>query len=492
MAELPGAELYTQRVSKAAEIPPASRSADCAAFLAAHSLLEEAAAVLLPSEDASSTQQELERAGAPAGPDEEGDQAKQLALLKWLSAGTGVGRAQPLPLPHPRLDSAAGTAAALAPMVRLDPTGGSSAAGGRGSDSSSAAAGRSAAKLVAGPQLEPLLQPDGPLPSLQELCASLLLARFWLRQGEGRQARRALTAAARCFGLEARSLRQQEAEAELAAQTAAFRASLDRERATPAAPAAPTRQTSPALAAQLAALQSAGGGTSGWQAPSADDLHAVLLHLRLEACMPEPGFLERCSKRGEVDEQGAPQPRGEGALLAAQRTCDMHALLTLRPDDARSHEWAAAVGQAAVGFASHPVFLGLQKRDASFRGPVQHLQRMLQLAQASGSQVQAAKAGYQLGRLLVEAALGLLQCNINPTCTSFAPSYVTVSPAETAAYLQAADAALEACKPWAPFAWLAELRAARAEAAAVRPHLQKQIEHRPQSWSYLDDEVGWS
>ncbi|PRW45019.1 transcription initiation factor IIE subunit beta [Chlorella sorokiniana] len=81
--------------------------------------------------------------------------------------------------------------------------------------------------------------------------------------------------------------------------------------------------------------------------------------------------------------------------------------------------------------------------------------------------------------------------NISPICSALTPAYVTVTPAQAAAYLAAADAALEACKPWAPFAWLAELRAARSEAAAVRPHLQKQLHHRPEAWSYLDDEY-WS
>lgn len=489
MSELPGAELYAQRVSKAAELPPDSRSSDCAAFLAAHGLLEEAAAVLLPPAPAEGGP-ELEEAGAPAGPAEAEDTEKQLALLKWLTAGSGVGlpRPQPLPLPHPRLDFPAGTAAALAALVQLD-AGGSSGGGGSGGAGSSsgggAAGGGLAAKLLPKPQLESLLHPDGPPPSLQQLAALLLLARIWLRQGDGGQARQALAAAARCFGPESRSLRQEEAEAELAAQAKVFEQVMEGQPEVPAVPVA-DGPAAEQLDAQLAALRAApcsGGG--GWQVPSAGDLHAVLLHLRLEACMPEPGSLQQ----GEEDDNGWPQPRGEPALLAAQRWRDARALVALRPGDARSHEWAAAAGQAAVGFAAHPVFLGMQKREEHFRGPVQHLERALQLAHEAGSDALAAKLGYQLGQLCVTSALGLLQTNFSPVCTALPPSYVTVTPAQASVYLEVADAALNACKAWAPFAWLAELRAARKEAAAVRPHLQKQLQHRPEAWSYLNDEV---
>lgn len=149
--------------------------------------------MLLPPAPAEGGRQ-LEEAGAPAGPAEAEDTGRQLALLKCLTAGSGVGlpRPQPLPLPHPRFDSPAGTAVALAALVQLDAGGSSGGAG--SSRGGRAAGGGSAARLLAKPQLESLLQPDGPPPSLQQLTALLLLARFWLRQSDGRQAWRALAA----------------------------------------------------------------------------------------------------------------------------------------------------------------------------------------------------------------------------------------------------------------------------------------------------------
>ncbi len=91
---------------------------------------------------------------------------------------------------------------------------------------------------------------------------------------------------------------------------------------------------------------------------------------------------------------------------------------------------------------------------------------------------------FKLASLAVDAALRLLQANINPNCTRMSASVIAISPAGALALFERAEAALGAVKPWAPFAWMAELRAARKEAAAVRPHLQVMLQRNREEWSY--------
>ncbi|KAL4428480.1 hypothetical protein ABPG75_002569 [Micractinium tetrahymenae] len=404
MAALPaaaGTELYSQRVAKASALPPEQRSADCAAFLAAHGLLEEAAAVLLrpapppagPEPGGSSGQEA--QAGAPGE-----EAARTLALLKWLSVGTGVGRQQRLPLPHPRLDSPAGAAAALAPLVTIRPAGGS----GR-----ERPAGSEAVQATPTPLAEQLLQEgEGRPPDLQQVALLLLLGRFWQGQGQRAEARHALAAAARAFGPAARSVRPQDAEAELAAQEEAFRSAMTEHRDEQAAPrTAADEAATAALAGQLAALQEASG--DGWQVPTATELHGMLLHLRLAACMPEPGRQgseerqaeEDDEKEGSEEEGGDdmcwPRPKGEAAVAAAQHKLDALALLALLPEDPRSHDWAAAVGPAAVGFQAHPSFVGMMLSHPSHSHQPQHPVQRWQRAPGAGLSAAQPGAGGQGG-----------------------------------------------------------------------------------------------
>lgn len=402
-----GAELYVQRVAKAAALPPESRIKDCAAFLSAHDLLEEAAAVLLPRTELEADESDDKAVGAsclfhnhleqesalqhvgavfpaafckhwkrfghPAtctprwGPftcmaatiiaqaEASGPEAAHtLALLKWLSAGTGVGRAQPLPLQHPALDSAAGAAAALAPLVSIQPAPDSPAEGGE--------QGSNAVQAMPTLLLEQLLrdaESKGPLPDLLQTVQLLLLGRFWLGLGQRVRARAALAAASRAFGPAAHSVQLKDARSELAAQDHAFMAARKEHRDEEAPPmTAADEAAAVALACQLAALQEASGGE--WQVPSAAQLHGMLLHLRLAACMPELGRQGSGEEQGEEagdgsegegegDSSGWALPKGEAAVEAAQRKRDALALPALLPEDPRSHDWAAAVGVAAVG-----------------------------------------------------------------------------------------------------------------------------------------------
>ncbi|KAL4439194.1 hypothetical protein ABPG77_004096 [Micractinium sp. CCAP 211/92] len=336
-----GAELYVQRVAKAAALPPESRSKDCAAFLSAHDLLEEAAAVLLPR-----TGLEADGRGDGEAEASGSEAAHTLALVKWLSAGTGLLR-----------------------------------------DAES----------------------EGLLPDLRQTVQLLLLGRFWLGLGQRVRARAALAAAARAFGPATHSVPLGDARSELAAQDQAFMAARKEHRDEEAPPmTAADEAAAAALAGQLAALQEASAGD--WQA--------------------HPSF--------------------SGQML------------------------------------SHP------SRGPQPQHPVQRWQRALELAEARGSQVLVARVAFKLASLAVDAALRLLQANINPNCTRMSASVIAISPAGALALFERAEAALGAVKPWAPFAWMAELRAARKEAAAVRPHLQVMLQRNREEWSYPAGEQYWT
>lgn len=180
MGRAAGADLFEGRLAKCATVPPEQRSADEAAFLAGHALLEEAAAVLVPL---------VAEGVQPA------EQARIAALLKWVSGQLGLEPGQPFGLFHAQISNPAFEKLMMRPLLEVRAAG---------------------AALVArqSPELHALLAGGQPVRSLEQVVQLIMLVCMSLGEASIPMLR------SMCDTL-SHSLRDPGSQAELEAQLAA-------------------------------------------------------------------------------------------------------------------------------------------------------------------------------------------------------------------------------------------------------------------------------
>eukprot|EP00887_Chlorella_sp_A99_P005857 scaffold1.g5857.t1 len=435
MAELsvaPGSEHYYARVAKLEALPPSDHPPDVVAFLAAHNLLEEAAAALpLPAEGppcsisqpdvmlrimtarlasmsglqpgiaVSAAQAMLEQATTVLPPAAEGAFPSQpteaagaappsdeqlIGMLKYLTASFARVPGQPGTINHPALAVTWRLLAPLAPLRTPMELPGE--------------------RLLYGntPALQALLVPGAPpLRDARTLIQLLMLASIDIRCRDVRSARELLDAAGA-------SLRN----------AGACRA----------------------VDAQLLQLRSADRPSwwSGWAVRSAQELYQLGLVMKLEThkvCSPADRNDMFDWSEHAARELAEVEPRNPHAWAwRGARASDMPTPPRASPREAHRQQQAAA----------------------------RHWRQGVALARESGSAFWTAYFGYHMA---AEAVVGRL---------------ASIPPRDAAALLDEADAAFERGKPLEPSEFLQVMRDERARARAVQPLIAAHMEHSPSAW----------